>query len=91
MIANVQDLYQHEPHLASRILGYWSNAFSAAVSIFLSHCLAAFLSRLTHTSATPSSGVGMLTLRRIVYYAVNKLANYLAFISIVGGFVSAGV
>ena len=34
MIATVQDLYDCEPHLTVRILGYWSNAFSAAVSIF---------------------------------------------------------
>ena len=34
MIATVQDLYDREPHLTARILGYWSNAFSAAVSIF---------------------------------------------------------
>ena len=33
MIATVQDLYDREPHLTVRILGYWSNAFSAAVSI----------------------------------------------------------
>jgi hypothetical protein len=32
MIATVQDLYQREPQLTARILGYWSNAFSAAVS-----------------------------------------------------------
>jgi len=34
MIATVQDLYQREPQLTARILGYWSNAFSAAVSVF---------------------------------------------------------
>lgn len=33
MIATVEDLYQREPQLTARILGYWSNAFSAAVSI----------------------------------------------------------
>jgi len=33
MIATVQDLYQREPQLTARILGYWSNAFSAAVNI----------------------------------------------------------
>lgn len=32
MIANIQELYEHEPYLTARILGYWSNAFSAAVS-----------------------------------------------------------
>ncbi|KAG6916037.1 hypothetical protein DXG01_008760 [Tephrocybe rancida] len=30
MIATVQDLYHREPQLTARILGYWSNAFSAA-------------------------------------------------------------
>jgi hypothetical protein len=35
MIATVQDLYNREPHLTARILGYWSNAFSAAVNITL--------------------------------------------------------
>ena len=29
----VQDVYDREPHLTARILSYWSNAFSAAVSI----------------------------------------------------------
>ena len=37
MIATVQDLYDREPHLTVRILGYWSNAFSAAVSIIFIH------------------------------------------------------
>lgn len=32
MIAMVQDVYDREPHLTARILSYWSNAFSAAVS-----------------------------------------------------------
>jgi hypothetical protein len=32
MIANVEELYTQEPDLTARILGYWSNAFSAAVS-----------------------------------------------------------
>lgn len=32
MIANVEELYLQEPDLTARILGYWSNAFSAAVS-----------------------------------------------------------
>jgi hypothetical protein len=35
MIATVQDLYQREPHLTARILGYWSNAFSATVNTLL--------------------------------------------------------
>ncbi|KAG6853953.1 hypothetical protein C0991_012277 [Blastosporella zonata] len=30
MIATVQDLYHREPQMTARILGYWSNAFSAA-------------------------------------------------------------
>lgn len=33
MIATVQDLYHREPQLTARILGYWSNAFSAAVRL----------------------------------------------------------
>lgn len=32
MIATIQELFQKEPELTSRILWYWSNAFSAAVS-----------------------------------------------------------
>ncbi|PBK97603.1 hypothetical protein ARMGADRAFT_961148 [Armillaria gallica] len=35
MIATVQDLYDREPELTSRILGYWSNTFSAAVALCL--------------------------------------------------------
>ncbi len=31
MIAIVQDLYDREPELTARMLGYWSNTFSAAV------------------------------------------------------------
>ncbi|KIM35920.1 hypothetical protein M413DRAFT_32150 [Hebeloma cylindrosporum] len=49
MIANVHDLYQHEPHLASRILGYWSNAFSAAVAL----CL--LVSRAPFTCLSPAA------------------------------------
>ncbi|KIY68323.1 hypothetical protein CYLTODRAFT_421738 [Cylindrobasidium torrendii FP15055 ss-10] len=33
MIAIVQDLYDREPELTSRMLGYWSNTFSAAVAL----------------------------------------------------------
>lgn len=31
MIAAVETLYRREPELAARILGYWSNTFSAVV------------------------------------------------------------
>lgn len=34
MIATVQELFQKEPELTSRILWYWSNTFSAAVSCY---------------------------------------------------------
>lgn len=45
MIANVYDLYTHEPLLTARILGYWSNAFSASVSTFFFCKLSVRLSR----------------------------------------------
>jgi len=49
MIAAVQDLYRYEPHLAARILGYWSNAFSAAVAL----CL--LVSRAPFTCLSPAA------------------------------------
>ncbi|KAF8158548.1 hypothetical protein B0H34DRAFT_783008 [Crassisporium funariophilum] len=49
MIATVQDLYRREPHLAARILGYWSNAFSAAVAL----CL--LVSRAPFTCLSPAA------------------------------------
>ena len=36
MIATVERLYRQEPELSSRILWYWSNAFSAAVGFYIS-------------------------------------------------------
>ncbi|KAF9465747.1 hypothetical protein BDZ94DRAFT_1159388 [Collybia nuda] len=48
MIATVQDLYHREPHLTARILGYWSNAFSAAVAL----CL--LVSRAPFTCLSPA-------------------------------------
>lgn len=38
MIATVQELFNREPQLTARILGYWSNAFSAAVSFKFPFC-----------------------------------------------------
>ncbi|KAG6810784.1 hypothetical protein H0H92_010351 [Tricholoma furcatifolium] len=49
MIATVQDLYQREPQLTTRILGYWSNAFSAAVAL----CL--LVSRAPFTCLSPAA------------------------------------
>ncbi|KAF9523895.1 fungal-specific transcription factor domain-containing protein [Crepidotus variabilis] len=49
MIAAVQDLYNHEPHLAARILGYWSNAFSATVAL----CI--LVSRAPFTCLSPAA------------------------------------
>uniref|UniRef100_A0A8H7XP52 Xylanolytic transcriptional activator regulatory domain-containing protein n=1 Tax=Psilocybe cubensis TaxID=181762 RepID=A0A8H7XP52_PSICU len=49
MIANVHDLYTREPLLTARILGYWSNAFSAAVAL----CL--LVSRAPFTCLSPAA------------------------------------
>ncbi|RDB15331.1 putative transcriptional regulatory protein C1F7.11c [Hypsizygus marmoreus] len=49
MIATVQDLYNREPQLTARILGYWSNAFSAAVAL----CL--LVSRAPFTCLSPAA------------------------------------
>ncbi|KAF9561088.1 hypothetical protein CPC08DRAFT_689382 [Agrocybe pediades] len=49
MIASVQELYNREPLLAARILGYWSNAFSAAVAL----CL--LVSRAPFTCLSPAA------------------------------------
>lgn len=49
MIATVQELYLHEPQLTARILGYWSNAFSAAVAL----CL--LVSRAPFTCLSPAA------------------------------------
>ncbi|THV03887.1 hypothetical protein K435DRAFT_650368 [Dendrothele bispora CBS 962.96] len=48
MIATVQDLYRADPKLTCRILGYWSNAFSAAIAL----CL--LTSRAPFTCMTPA-------------------------------------
>lgn len=42
MIAAVQDLYKWEPRVTSRILGFWSNAFSSVVALSLLVCRAPF-------------------------------------------------
>ncbi|EFI27225.1 hypothetical protein CC1G_15053 [Coprinopsis cinerea okayama7 len=42
MIASVQDLYRREPHITSRFLGFWSNAFSSAVALCMLICRAPF-------------------------------------------------
>jgi len=49
MIATVEALYRQEPELTSRILGYWSNAFSAAMAL----CL--LVSRAPFTCLTPAA------------------------------------
>ncbi|KAF9046758.1 hypothetical protein BJ165DRAFT_1190906 [Panaeolus papilionaceus] len=49
MIATVQELYTHEGPLAARILGYLSNAFSAAVAL----CL--LVSRAPFTCLSPAA------------------------------------
>ncbi|KNZ82068.1 hypothetical protein J132_08251 [Termitomyces sp. J132] len=49
MIATVEDLYHREPQLTARILGYWSNAFSAAVAL----CL--LVSRAPFTCLSPAA------------------------------------
>ncbi|KAG6835912.1 hypothetical protein H0H93_013452 [Arthromyces matolae] len=49
MIATVEDLYNREPQLTARILGYWSNAFSAAVAL----CL--LVSRAPFTCLSPAA------------------------------------
>ncbi|KAF9473435.1 hypothetical protein BDN70DRAFT_885835 [Pholiota conissans] len=49
MIANVEELYLQEPDLTARILGYWSNAFSAAVAL----CL--LVSRAPFTCLSPAA------------------------------------
>ncbi|TFK39045.1 fungal-specific transcription factor domain-containing protein [Crucibulum laeve] len=49
MIATVQDLYHREAQLTARILGYWSNAFSAAVAL----CL--LVSRAPFTCLSPAA------------------------------------
>lgn len=49
MIATVEALYNQEPALSSRILWYWSNAFSAAVAL----CL--LVSRAPFTCLSPAA------------------------------------
>jgi len=55
MIASVEELFNREPLLAARILGYWSNAFSAAVSI----CFFKPATFLLHLPRHPHGGVGV--------------------------------
>ncbi|KAJ7600808.1 fungal-specific transcription factor domain-containing protein [Mycena floridula] len=49
MIATLQDLYMREPRMTSRLLGYWSNAFSASVAL----CL--LVSRAPFTCLVPAA------------------------------------
>ncbi|XP_006462394.1 hypothetical protein AGABI2DRAFT_223664 [Agaricus bisporus var. bisporus H97] len=49
MIATIQELFQKEPELTSRILWYWSNAFSAAIAL----CL--LVSRAPFTCLSPAA------------------------------------
>ncbi|PFH53341.1 hypothetical protein AMATHDRAFT_55245 [Amanita thiersii Skay4041] len=49
MVATVQDLYEQEPRLTARLLGYWSNVFSAAVAL----CL--LVSRAPFTCLSPAA------------------------------------
>jgi hypothetical protein len=65
MIANVQELYSREPHLTARILGYWSNAFSAAVAL----CL--LVSRAPFTCLSPAA-LQELERARILFRAAKE-------------------
>ncbi|KAF8340767.1 hypothetical protein F5887DRAFT_439676 [Amanita rubescens] len=49
MVATIQDLFQREPQLTARLLGYWSNAFSSAVAL----CL--LVSRAPFTCLSPAA------------------------------------
>ncbi|TFK23392.1 hypothetical protein FA15DRAFT_670505 [Coprinopsis marcescibilis] len=49
MIASIQDLYKREPEITSRILGFWSNAFSSAVAL----CM--LISRAPFTCVSPAA------------------------------------
>ncbi|KIK57140.1 hypothetical protein GYMLUDRAFT_46373 [Collybiopsis luxurians FD-317 M1] len=60
MIAAVQTLYQREPELASRIMGYWSNAFSGVVAIAL------LVSRAPFTCLSPA-GLQELERARLMF------------------------
>lgn len=72
MIANIQELYEHEPYLTARILGYWSNAFSAAVSfVFFVYMLSArvdFEPPGTLREPTPSERKPEIVARGSFYY-----------------------
>ncbi|KAJ3976866.1 fungal-specific transcription factor domain-containing protein [Lentinula raphanica] len=63
MIAAVEKLYQHEPELTARILGYWSNTFSAVVAISL------LVSRAPFTCLSPA-GLQELQRARLLYNAL---------------------
>ncbi|KAF8827491.1 hypothetical protein HHX47_DHR4000200 [Lentinula edodes] len=63
MIAAVETLYRREPELAARILGYWSNTFSAVVAIAL------LVSRAPFTCLSPA-GLQELQRARLLYQAV---------------------
>ncbi|KAF8628808.1 hypothetical protein AX15_003703 [Amanita polypyramis BW_CC] len=49
MVATIEDLFDREPELTSRVLGYWSNAFSSAVAL----CL--LVSRAPFTCLSPAA------------------------------------
>jgi hypothetical protein len=66
MIANIQELYEHEPYLTARILGYWSNAFSAAVAL----CL--LVSRAPFTCLSPAA-LQELERARILFRAAKDI------------------
>ncbi|KDR82362.1 hypothetical protein GALMADRAFT_58437 [Galerina marginata CBS 339.88] len=65
MIANVSDLYEREPQLTARILGYWSNAFSASVAL----CL--LVSRAPFTCLSPAA-LQELERARILFRAAKE-------------------
>ncbi|KAJ4481959.1 fungal-specific transcription factor domain-containing protein [Lentinula aciculospora] len=65
MIAAVENMYRREPELTARILGYWSNTFSAVVAIAL------LVSRAPFTCLS-SAGLQELQRARLLYKAVTN-------------------
>ncbi|KAJ3992327.1 fungal-specific transcription factor domain-containing protein [Lentinula boryana] len=65
MIAAVESMYRYEPELTARILGYWSNTFSAVVAIAL------LVSRAPFTCLSPA-GLQELQRARLLYNAVTN-------------------
>ncbi|KAF5330260.1 hypothetical protein D9758_014460 [Tetrapyrgos nigripes] len=66
MISTVQELYLSESRLTTRILGYWSNAFSAAIAL----CLLA--SRAPFTCMTPAILQELERARRLFHSAADS-------------------